>query len=437
MVGREAELAVLSGTFESVAAHRLCRVVTLIGDAGVGKTRLTQEFVDSVATSARIVRGRLPYGDGITFWPIVEVVRGAAGISEADTGEQAREKLRALVGDDEIAERVGAAIGLVDAPFQVAELFWGIRRFLEVLAVERPIAVVFDDIHWAEATFLELIGRLAATDRGRPRDDPLHVPARAAREAARLGRRSERGADRARPLSDAASRSIVENLLGEAALHASVQEKVLAAAEGNPLFVQQLLSMLIDSGMLRSEDGRWVPAQDLAEYRSRRPSTRSWPLASISFRTRSGRWSIPRRSSVWCSRKPPWSRWSRTMSARRIPAHLERLAAKQLMRLEADAAASYRFGHLMIRDAAYAGLLKRTRARLHEAFVAWADVANRASDRETEFEEILGYHMEQAYQYRVALAPLDYEAMAVGLDASRRLGRLVVARSVEGTCPRR
>ena len=132
-------------------------VVTVIGDAGVGKTRLTQEFVDSVATSARIVRGRcLPYGDGITFWPIVEVVRGAAGISEADTGEQAREKLRALVGDDEIAERVGAAIGLVDAPFQVAELFWGIRRFLEVLAVERPIAVVFDDIHWAEATFLEL-----------------------------------------------------------------------------------------------------------------------------------------------------------------------------------------------------------------------------------------------------------------------------------------
>ena len=92
------------------------------------------------------------------------------------------------------------------------------------------------------------------------------------------------------------------------------------------------------------------------------------------------------------------------------------------MRLEADVVASYRFGHLMIRDAAYAGLLKRTRARLHEAFVAWADVANRASDRETEFEEILGYHMEQAYQYRVALAPLDYEAMAVGLDASRRLG---------------
>ena len=120
MVGREAELAVLSGTFDSVAAHRLCRMVTLIGDAGVGKTRLTQEFVDSVATSARIVRGRcLPYGDGITFWPIVEVVRGAAGIGEADTGEQAREKLRALVGDDEIAERVGAAIGLVDAPFQV------------------------------------------------------------------------------------------------------------------------------------------------------------------------------------------------------------------------------------------------------------------------------------------------------------------------------
>ena len=140
-------------------------MVTLVGDAGVGKPRLTQEFLASVAARSRIVRGRcLPYGEGITFWPIVEVVAGAAGIHESDPPEAARRKLRQLVGDDAVAESRGdggrLARGAASRSPSRSGASAGSSRSL---AAERPLVVVFDDIHWAEATFLELIGRLTAT----------------------------------------------------------------------------------------------------------------------------------------------------------------------------------------------------------------------------------------------------------------------------------
>ena len=264
MVGREAEMTRLSGAFESAVADRVCRMVTLVGDAGVGKSRLTQEFLDSVAERARIVRGRcLPYGEGITFWPIVEVVGDAAGIEETDHPELAREKLRALVGDEEVADRVAAAVGLLDAPFQVAELFWGIRRFFEILATDRPLAVLFDDIHWAEPTFLELIGRLIASTE----DAPVMLLCTARQELLERQPSWAEGAGESRVvltrLSDADAGQVIENMLGQAGLSERARSKVVDAAEGNPLFVEQLVSMLIDTGVLHLVGGRWEPTGDL------------------------------------------------------------------------------------------------------------------------------------------------------------------------------
>jgi class 3 adenylate cyclase/tetratricopeptide (TPR) repeat protein len=434
MVGREEEMATLASAFSTVVSDRVCRMVTLIGDAGVGKTRLTQEFVDSVGANARIVHGRcLPYGDGITFWPIVEVVRDAAGILETDSAEDAREKLRGLVGDDEIVERVGAAIGLLEAPFQVAELFWGIRRFFEVLAAEQPIAVVFDDIHWAEPTFLDLIGRLTATTE----DAPVMILCTSRHELLEKQPTWAEGPDERRillsPLSDADSGKIIENLLGQAGLHQSVQAKVVAAAEGNPLFVEQLLSMLIDTGMLRSFEGRWEPAGDLAEI-SIPPTIHALLAARLDQLPDEERAVVDPASVIGLVFAQASLEVLVDDDVRGdVPVHLATLATKQLMRLQEadDDATAYRFEHLMIRDAAYAGLLKRKRVRLHEAFVVWADEANRASDRATEFEEILGYHLEQAYRYRVELAPLDEQGVAVGIDGAGRLGsagRRAVAR---------
>ncbi len=266
MVGREAEMALLYRAFESAAADRVCRMVTLIGDAGVGKTRLTEEFLDGVGNRARILRGRcLPYGEGITFWPIVLVAAEAAGIQETDKPEAAREKLRRLVDDDDVADRVAAAVGLLDAPFQVAELFWGIRRFFAIIAKDRPLVILFDDIHWAEPTFLDLIGRLISSTDGAP--VMLLCAARYELLEKRPSWGEDPGATRivVTRLSDSDATLIIENLLGGAGLSERAKARVISAAEGNPLFVEQLVSMLIDTGMLRLVDGRWERTGDLAD----------------------------------------------------------------------------------------------------------------------------------------------------------------------------
>src|SRR4029079_1819863 len=142
-----------------------CRVITLLGEAGVGKTHLVDAFLGEVGGGARVLRGRcLPYGDGITFWPVVEIARNAADIAPDDSTETAREKLATLLvglqGAGEILDRLSSVIGLSTERYPVAEVFWGVRKFLEALATGRPVVVVIDDIHYAEATFLDLLEHL-------------------------------------------------------------------------------------------------------------------------------------------------------------------------------------------------------------------------------------------------------------------------------------
>ena len=439
MVGREAEMALLSAAFESAVADRACRMVTLIGDAGVGKTRLTEEFLDSIADRVRVVRGRcLPYGEGITFWPIVGVVGEAAGIEETDNPQAAREKLRQLVGDDEVADRVASAVGLLDAPFQVAELFWGIRRFFEILAKDRPLAILFDDIHWAEQTFLDLIGRLISATEDAP--VMLLCTARQVLLDKQPSWAEGPGASRVvlTGLSDADAARLIENMLGQAGLSARARARVVAAAEGNPLFVEQLVSMLIDTGMLRSVDGRWEPTGDLSGIAI--PPTIHALLAARLDQLPDDERAVVDPASVIGLVFVQASLQAIVDDDIRgqVPAHLTTLEQRQLVRRQTPAeeeALEYRFAHLMIRDATYAGLLKRTRAELHERFVAWADEANRAVDRATEFEEILGYHLEQAHRYLSELGPLDEHGVALGIDASGRLASAGRRAFVRGDMP--
>ncbi|HEX6654945.1 MAG TPA: adenylate/guanylate cyclase domain-containing protein, partial [Candidatus Limnocylindria bacterium] len=161
MVGREQEMEGLRGMLARAIGARACRLATVVGDAGVGKTRLVSEFTDISADDARVIRGRcLPYGDGITFWPIRELVRDACGALPDDPADVVDTKLRATIPDSEVADRLASIIGVSDAVYPVPELFWGTRRFLELVGADRPILAIIDDVHWGESTFLDLLDHL-------------------------------------------------------------------------------------------------------------------------------------------------------------------------------------------------------------------------------------------------------------------------------------
>jgi class 3 adenylate cyclase/tetratricopeptide (TPR) repeat protein len=422
LVGRAAELAVLREAFDEAVVRRECRLVSPIADAGVGKSRLVDAFTVSVAHEARVDRGRcLPYGNGITFWPLVELVRRAAGIADDDTADVAREKLGLLVPEVDrsaVVERVSAAVGLCDAPFPIEELFWGTRKLVAALATEQPAVVVFDDIQWAEPAFLDLLEHLTESMHDAPvllvcpsRPDLLER-----REGWAKGRRARRLV--LEPLSEAETERVVENLLGSVAAP-EAKRRIVEAAEGNPLFAEQLLAMLVDVGRLLRENGGWRTVGSLSELEV--PPTIHALLAARLDQLAPGPRAVVECASVVGLVFPKAAVAELAPAGVRgeVDAHLGALTRRQLVRPYADAQASYRFNHILIRDAAYQRLLKRTRATLHERVVDWAERVNR--DRAPEFEEILGYHLEQAHRYLGELGPLDEHGREIGRRGAERL----------------
>ena len=434
LVGRERELGVLVDELEIAIRESSCRMVTLVAQAGVGKSRLIQEFARAAHPRARVLTGRcLSYGRGITFWPLVEIVRDAAGIRDDDSPEQARAKLSAVAGpdSDDIVARVSSAVGLADDDFPLEEVFWATRKLFETQASTQPLVVVFEDIHWAEMAFLDLIEHVATTTSGAP----LTLVCAARPELverrphwfARPGASIELG-----PLSDEESALVAAHLLGDAPIPEEARRRIVTAAEGNPLFVEQLLSMMIDDGLLRQEEGRWTPVGDLSALAI--PGTIQALLAA-----RLDLLSVEERAVI-----EPASviglLFERRAVEELVPdaarSEMDRsllsMTQKQLVRQELEESnADYRFHHILVRDAAYQAILKRARATLHERFADWAEGVNRDRDRGAEFEEILGYHLEQAYLYLSELGPLDDHGIEIGSRAATRLstaGRRAFAR---------
>ena len=421
LVGRERELDALASSFERAVADSACRRALVLADAGVGKTRLIEELA-STLDDARVLRGRcLSYGRGITFWPLVEMVKQAASIREDDPPDLALARVRDLAGDDEIADRVCAAIGLTRAQFTIDELFWGVRKLIERLAADGPLLVVVEDVHWAETTFLDLIDQLVTSVAA-----PVLIVCAARHEIADV-RPEWTGGDAETlelgPLPDEASGQIVRDLL-DGELDTAVEARVVDAAGGNPLFARQLLSMLVDDGRLERRGGRWVASGDLADLEL--PPTISALLsARLDLLTREERAVIEPASVIG-------SVFAHDAVVALVPevlrpdvgVHLRALVAKHM--IDADASPlgedeSYRFHHALIRDAAYGGLLKRSRATLHERFADWAERVNRDRERGMEYEEILGYHLEQAYRYLAELGPVDDHGRELGVRGAGRL----------------
>jgi tetratricopeptide (TPR) repeat protein len=400
----------------------------------MGKSTLIAGLAEAVRDEALVVRGRcLSHGRGTTFWPIAEIAHKAAGILDDDAPDVARAKIVALLEDADVAERLASLIGLSTAQFPVEESFWGVRRFFEILCLKCPLVAVVEDIHWAETTMLDLLEHLLTTV-----EAPLLILCSARPEFVELRPDWDQLpgsiAVMLEPLSSADAGLVAAHLLGDAQLDERVAARILDAAQGNPLFVEQMVSMMIDEGTLVREGDWWSADPDLGEIAV--PPTINALLAARLDLLDTGERAVIEAASVAGLVFP--SDAVRELVPAELRSRLERvltsLARKHLVHPvpeEAGSDARFRFDHALIRDAAYQGMLKRTRATLHEHFVVWADRVNSERDRGVEFQEILGYHLEQANKNLAELGPLDEHGLELGRRAAERLssaGRRAFAR---------
>ena len=377
LVGRERELQRLRDDFDNAVSHRSSHLFTLLGAPGVGKSRLVEEFIRETADRARILRGHcLHYGEGITYWPLVEVLIQLGADAEA---------VLALPSPNEAAVAT--------------------RKLLEAEAAEQPLVVVWDDIQWAEPTFLDLIEHLADWSRGAP----IFVLCVARPELLQLrpawgGGKPNATSLMLEPLDSDETSTLIDNLLSGADLLDTTRSRILEASEGNPLFVEEMLLMLQDNG----DSEVVVPPTIQALLQAR--------LDQLGGDERS----VIERGAVEGEvfHRLPVAELAPERVRTGLDGHLARLIRNELIRPEAATMPgddAFRFRHLLIRDAAYDSLPKETRADLHERFALWIDEHVQLVEQ----DEIVGYHLEQAVLYR---RELGREDDALAAQAARRLG---------------
>src|SRR5215211_250164 len=272
LIGRDQELEFVQQIYERTVSEESCRLVTVFGAAGLGKTRLAEE-VGAKLLGARVVSGRcLPYGHGITFWPIVDIIRQVAAIVDDDSPDDVRRKVAALLppGDSSlVSERIAGVMGLDAEIGQVEEVFWAVRKLFESLARSRPLVLVLEDIHWAEPTLLDLLEYLVGWSTGVPMMLLcLARPELLEERPSWLGGTVDAAVLRLEPLDQDETRELVANLLESAHVPDDVASLIMGSAEGNPLFVEELLRMLLEEGNLRrEEEGGWTLGADLGPLR--------------------------------------------------------------------------------------------------------------------------------------------------------------------------
>jgi class 3 adenylate cyclase len=389
LVGRAREQRLLADAWERAVSEGSCHLFTVLGPAGVGKSRLVAEFLDD-AGGARVVRARcLPYGEGITYWPVVEVLEQLDGVEPEG---RAAAVLRPLLDPDALYSA------------STEETAWAFRKLVEAAAVDLPVIVVFDDVHWGEETFLELVESVADLSRG----VPILLLCMARPEL--LDRRPGWGGGKVNastlllePLSPDETDVLVVELAGTA-IEAGVRDRIREAAEGNPLFVEQMVALLQSS----TGDEVVVPPTIQALLAARLDQLDPAEREVLQCGAVEGR--IFHRGGVQAL----------TSDQSRIEARLTALVRKEFVRPDRTQLAgddAFRFRHLLIRDAAYDALSKAARAELHERFAGWLE--EHGADL-VELDEILGYHLEQACRYRRELGlPLEADLAA---RARNRLG---------------
>ena len=406
LVGRVAELELLENTFNRSLRDRRAHLFTMYGEPGVGKSRLAREFLDGVERASCLIGRALPYGEGVTYWPLAEMVKAAAGISDDDPLEEAFEKLRECCAEDSIADVIGLAAGLMEAfdgERSPQEIAWAAREVMERIADVQPLILLFEDIHWAEAPLLDLIEHLADFVRA-----PLLIVCLARPELLEIrpgwgGGRVRSTAIELEPLSEEESELLVEKLLAQLAgssgeMPTAFPREALERTEGNPLFVEETIRMLVESG-----SGNGAP--------DRVPDTLQALIAARIDHLPPAAKTLLQRGSV--VGRVFWKGALEHLSpdVEGIDVFLDDLLQREFLLREPRSSISgetaYRFKHLLIREVAYTGMAKLARAQYHARFAEWL-----AEHTGEEFLEIRAYHLDQAVEFLTELEGAPPEELA-------------------------
>jgi class 3 adenylate cyclase len=416
MVGRDSELEFLRSVYRRVVDEGRPNLVTVYGDPGVGKSRLSTEFLgwaEAEEPPPSIVRGRcLPYGDGVTYWPLAEILKGLAAVRDSDEPELALSKIHSLGADlltEDIAadpDRATAALaytlGLEDprVPFREleprrvrAEVHAAWRSLFSALARSGPVLALVEDIHWADPALLDLLEELAERVEGAVLFlCPSRPELTATRPSWGGGRRNVSSVN-LDPLSAADSQRLVDALLTISDLPPTVSQRILDRAEGNPFFLEEVIRHLIDEGHIVREENRWRAAAGIEEVAI--PDTVQTVLAArIDLLEPTDKRVLQGAAVVGRVFWPGPVRTLLNGDADAIDQTLGTLEERELVLSRLGSTISgepeYIFKHILTRDVAYDSLPRRERAAAHESVARWIEAS--AGERVREFEELLAYH---------------------------------------------
>ena len=431
MIGRDDELAILTAVAARAERERVPQLVTLYGPAGVGKSRLLAEFVERLG-AARMLKGRcLPYGDGITYWPLAEAAKGHAGIRDTDRPDDAIAKLEAAVtsvvhGDDapQVVEALAQTIGLVptreaDVLGVSANLHDAWSRYVAALGRERPTVLAVEDIHWASEPLLDLIEHLADA-----LDDTavlIVCPARPelldARPGWGAGKQNVTALNLA-PLDPDRSTELVGALLA-AHVPGEARDTIVARAEGNPFFVEEIIRMLVERGALVRQNGGWTATDALSEL-PMPDSVHGVIAARLDLLGADARDALRRSAAMG---RVFWP------AALGIDDELvASLTRRGLVSERPDSSMAgireFAFKHALTRDVAYASLPRAERRTLHVRIADWIEEV--APERRDEMSELVAYHLTEAIGYG---AGDDERVVARAFDALMRAGTASLGRA--------
>ena len=400
--------------------HKRAHLFTIYGEPGVGKSRLAREFLEGVEGASILVGRSLPYGEGVTYWPLAEMVKVAAGIADDDPVQEAVSKLRACCGDEAVADLLALAVGVlegIETERSQQEIAWAAREWAAELADAQPLILVFEDVHWAEEPLLELIEHLAE----RVKDAPLMILCLARPELLDIrpswgGGRLRAAATELEPLAPEESEELLDALLADRELSTAERKTLLEKTEGNPLFVEETTRMLLEGGTSSKRIPDTLQAMIAARIdRLRRNEKRLLQRAAVIGRIF----------------------WEGAVAhllpeLEELEPVLDDLLLRDFITRESRSSITgeraYRFKHVLIRDVAYAGLAKGARAELHQQVADWLhEVAGE------ELVEIRAYHLDHAAtlleELDGAVAPRARSQRAAG--ALEKAGRRALAQRGE------